>query len=127
MFFLGITILFLLVLYAVGSAVFFYQPEVNSVEEQAYFIKPKIKIDFSVLDLQQVTGSTLMGRVQKEFVYSGQTEQGEQETGSVFAATKDEAQNNLKDMGLTMITLEEIAVGRENPFEPYYVIDVNSK
>jgi len=127
MFFLGITILFLLVLSAIGSIVFFYQPKVDLIEEPTYFIKPKIKIDFTVLDLQQVTGSILMGRVQKEFVYSGLTEQGGQETGSVFAVTKDEAENNLKDMGLTMITLEEIAVGRENPFEPYYVIDVNSK
>ena len=96
MFFLGITILFLLVLSIIGTIVFFSKPESISVEQ--VFIKPKIKINFEVLDLKQVTGSLLMGRVQKEFAYSAVTDGGEQRTGSIFAATKEEAQKKLEDL-----------------------------
>ena len=118
MFFLGITILFLLVLSVIGTVVFFSKPESTSVEQ--VFIKPKIKINFEVLDLEQVKGSLLMGRVQKEFAYSAATDKGEQKTGSVFAATIEDAKKLLEDLGLISVTLEEVEIGRENPFAPYY-------
>ena len=75
---------------------------------------------FEVLDLEQVKGSLLMGRVQKEFAYSAATDKGEQKTGSVFAATIEDAKKLLEDLGLISVTLEEVEIGRENPFAPYY-------
>lgn len=118
MFFLGITILFLLFLFIIGTIVFFSKPEATPAEQ--VFIKPKIKINFEVLDLEQVRGSLLMGRVQKEFAYQAATEKGEQKTGSVFAATMEDAKKILEDMGLISVTLREVEIGRENPFAPYY-------
>lgn len=122
MFFLGITILFLLVLSIIGTVVFFSKPEPTPVEQA--FIKPKIKINFEVLDLKQVKGSLLMGRVQEEFAYSAATEKGEQKTGSIFAATMEEAKNILEGLGLISVTLEEVEIGRENPFTPYYTLSI---
>ena len=118
MFFLGITILFLMVLSVIGTIVFFSKPEPVPVEQ--VFIKPKIEINFEVLDLEQVKGSLLMGRVQKEFSYLGQTDKKEQRSGSIFAASIEEAKKILEDSGLTSITLEEVLIGRSNPFVPYY-------
>ena len=118
MFFLGITILFLLVLSVIGTVVFFSKPEPVSTEQ--VFIKPKIKIDFEVLDLEQVKGGLLMGRVQKEFVYSAVTSGGEQRTGSIFTATREEAQKILEESGLILATIKEVEIGRKNPFTPYY-------
>ena len=120
MFFLGITILFLLVLSIIGTIVFFSKPKYTPAE--VAFIKPKIKINFEVLDLEQVKGSLLMGRIQKEFIYSASTEEGEQRAGSIFVATKEEAKKILEEMGLIPGTLEEVEVGRENPFTPYYTL-----
>ncbi|MBI3631615.1 MAG: hypothetical protein HY219_01995 [Candidatus Staskawiczbacteria bacterium] len=120
MFFLGITILFLLFLFVVGTVVFFSKPA--SVPTEEVFKKPKIKIDFEVLDLEQIKEGSLMGRVQKEFTYLATTDKGKQESGSVFAASIEEAKKKLEDKKLINITLEEVLIGRENPFAPYYTI-----
>ena len=101
MFFLGITILFLLVLSIIGTIVFFSKPEPTSIEQ--VFIKPKIKINFEVLDLEQVKGSLLMGRIEKEFSYQAVTDKGEEKTGSIFAATMEEAKKILEESGLISV------------------------
>ena len=119
-FFLGITILFLIVLSVIGTIVFFSKPKAVLVEQA--FIKPQIEINFEVLDLEQVKGSLFMERVQKEFSYSAATDKGEQKTGSVFASTTEEAKKILEDIGLILVSLEEIEMGRENPFTPYYTL-----
>src|SRR3990167_1330138 len=118
MFFLGITVLFLLVLVVIGTFVFFSKPKLAPTEQ--VFIKPKIKIDFEVLDLEQVKNSLLMGRIQKEFIYQALTDKNEQKSGSIFAVSEEEAKKILEDEGLLSVTLEEVLVGRENPFTLYY-------
>jgi len=128
MFFLGITILFLLFLSIVGTVVFFSKPALTLTE--TIFKKPNIKIDFTVLDSEQVKESSLMGRIQKQFTYSATTVKGSQESGNVFAATIEEATKKLEDEKLTNISLEEALVGRENPFTSYYAISsltINTK
>lgn len=118
MFFLGITILFLLVLSVIGAVVFFSKPKYTP--EEVSFIKPEIKINFEVLDLEQVKASLLMERIQKEFAYLAITEEGGEEAGSIFAATKEEAKKSIDDSGLISVTIEEVKIGRENPFTPFY-------
>ncbi|MBI1866392.1 MAG: hypothetical protein HY005_00940 [Candidatus Staskawiczbacteria bacterium] len=117
MFFLGITILFLLVLSVIGTLVFFSKPKPAPAEQ--IFIKPEIKINFEILDLEQVKGSLLMGRVQKEFTYQSLTDKGVKKSGTIFAASMDEAKKTLEDSGLLSVILEEVLIGRENPFTPY--------
>lgn len=124
MFFLGITILFLLVLSIIGTFVFFSKPKYTAAE--VAFIKPKIKINFEVLDLEKVKGSLLMGRIEKEFAYLAITDEGEEATGSIFVATRGDAKKILEDSGLIVATLEEVEIGRENPFTPYYMFSVPS-
>ncbi|MBI2050086.1 MAG: hypothetical protein HYT35_01355 [Candidatus Staskawiczbacteria bacterium] len=116
-FFLGITVLFLLVLFVVGAIVFFAKPLPAPVEQ--VFVKPKININLEVLDLEQVKGSALMGRVQREFIYQAVGDKNEQKSGSIFVASIEEARKILEDSGLLSITLQEALVGRSNPFAPY--------
>lgn len=128
MFFLGITILFLLLISVVGTVVFFSKPAPTSTE--TIFKKPNIKIDFTVLDSEQIKESSLMSRIQKEFTYSGITAKGSQESGNIFATTMEEATKTLETKKLTNVSLEEVLVGRENPFTPYYSISsltINTK
>ena len=106
-----------LFLFVIGTIVFFSKPKLAPAEQ--VFVKPKIEINFEVLDLQQVKGSLLMGRVQKEFVYQSITDKNKQESGSIFAASMEEAKKILEDSGLLSITLEEVLIGRINPFVPY--------
>ena len=121
MFFLGITILFLLFLSVVGTVVFFSKPSKPKPTEEQIFIKPDVKINFEILDLDQVKESLLMGKVQKEFAYSATTAQRKKESGNIFANSIDEAKKKLEDSGLFLSNLEEIfVVGRENPFASYY-------
>lgn len=118
MFFLGITILFLLVLFTVVIFVFFSKSKPDP--EEQVFKKPEIKINFEILDLEQIKGSLLMERVQEEFTYQLVTNKGEQKSGSIFAASMEEAKKILEDLGLSSITLKKVPIGRENPFIPYY-------
>ena len=118
MFFFGITILFLIVLSVIGVTVFFFKPKYTATE--VLFIKPEIKINFEVLDLEQVKASLIMERIQKEFVYSAMTVEGEEKTGSIFATTKEDVIKQLEDSGLILVVAEEVKIGRENPFTPFY-------
>ena len=126
MFFLGITVLFLLFLSVIGTVVFFSKPEPAPIEQ--VFVKPKIEINFEILDLEQIRESLLMGRVQKEFSYKATTDKGEQILGKIFADSIEEAKKTLENSGLSSVILEEIVIGRENPFTPYYkVINTQTK
>ena len=66
LFFLGITILFVLGLFVLGTVVFFSKPKPAPTEQ--VFVKPEIKVNFEVLDLEQVKGSLLMGKVKNEII-----------------------------------------------------------
>ncbi len=123
MFFLGITVLFLLFLLIIGTFIFFSKPKPIPIEQ--VFIKPNIKINFGILDSEQVKKSLFMERVQKEFTYKSVTNKGEPKLGSIFASSIEDAKKILEDSGLLSIVLEEALMGRENPFTPYYGVNSN--
>lgn len=120
MFFLGITILFLLFLLAVGLFVFLSPPK--TYEPESVFIKPDIKVNFEILDSIEVRDRAIMGRIGREFYYVMKTLDGEEITGNIFAESFEKAEEVLKESGLILVSLEEAEVGRENPFAPYYTV-----
>jgi hypothetical protein len=124
MFFLGITILFLLILVVISLSVFFARPKVVPVEQ--VFKKPKIDINFKVLDSEQIKSIELMGEIETQFSYQAKTDKGKTVSGKISAISKEKAQKALEEINLTQITLQESQIGRENPFVPYYQI-VSSK
>lgn len=118
MFFLGITIIFLLGLAIFSATVFFSKPAPSSVGQ--VFVKPKINLNFAVLDSPLVKNSVPMTKMQKEFYYIAQTNKKVKKSGSIFADSIEDAKKIIEDAGLIVLNLEEAKIGRENPFLPFY-------
>jgi len=120
MFFWGIAIAFLMVLVIIALFVFLQKPKAVPVE--LVFQKPKIEIDFKVLEAQQKGVSEIFLGKELEFGYQATSEQGTVLSGKVSAPTEEEALKILEAKKYTNITLQKPAMGRENPFVPYYTI-----
>jgi hypothetical protein len=120
MFFIGITVVFLLVLVTIALLVFLSQPE--SVAPEMVFNKPNIAIDFRVLDSDQFKKLESFEEMQIQFSYIATTDKGEIKTGTVEASTKEIAQKTLEAQGYMVTQIQEVEVGRVNPFVPYYTV-----
>lgn len=117
-FFIGITAVFLSILVFVTFLVFMSQPQ--QVAEELVFNKPKININFSILDSDQFKGLLPFNEMQRAFVYTATSRDGELKSGSVSAISIAEARKILQTMGYTVKNIKEAEIGRENPFIPYY-------
>lgn len=117
-FFTGITIIFLLVLTAVALLVFLSQPA--QVAPGLVFNKPKINIDFSVLDSGQFKNLEPFGEMNASFSYTAFTEKGKVVSGFISAVSLEEARKILEGMNLSVSEIKEVDIGRDNPFAPYY-------
>lgn len=118
MFFMGITILFLLFLLVVSFGVFLSKPK--PAQQQLVFNRPKIDINLQVLESEQVKNLEPAVQMDLQFKYTALTDKGVTTSGIITAVSEAEAQKILQGMRLTRIVLEEAKVGRENPFAPYY-------
>jgi len=117
-FFIGITAVFLSVLAFVTFLVFMSQPQ--QVVLELVFNKPKININFSILDSDQFEGLLPFNEMQRKFVYTAASKAGELESGFVSAISIEEARKILQTMGYAVRDIKEAEIGRENPFTPYY-------
>lgn len=124
-FFMGITIIFLLFLAVIASAVFFSKPK--EVPYQLVFNKPKIDINFDVLDSAQFKELEPFTEMEMQFNYRAETKAGKIIAGLISANSMDEARGILKNIDLTVIDIKEVEVGRENPFAPYFQTTAPSK
>ncbi|MEK7080315.1 MAG: hypothetical protein AAB925_00585 [Patescibacteria group bacterium] len=117
MFFMGITILFVLFLLVVASLVFLAKPK--PVAPEIVFNRPKIDINLDVLDSEQVRFLEPAVQMDLQFKYTAATKKGVKTSGIITAVSEEEAQKILQGMQLSGIVLEEAKMGRENPFTPY--------
>ena len=92
-FFIGITAVFLSVLAFVTFLVFMSQPQ--QVVLELVFNKPKININFSILDSDQFEGLLPFNEMQRKFVYTAASKAGELESGFVSAISIEEARKEL--------------------------------
>jgi len=118
MFFLGITVIFLLFLAFISLAVFFSKPKQSSTV--LVFNKPKVSIDMTVFDLDQFKNLQPFTEMQIQFFYSAVTKEKASVTGYITAASMEDARKVLENMGMRILNLKETEIGRDNPFEPYY-------
>ena len=121
-FLMGIVAIFAVFILFVALMVFFSQPK--PVSSELAFNKPKVKIDFSVFDLEQFKNLESFVDMKSEFHYIATTEKDKRIEGFVSASSLDEAKQILEGMNLKISKLEEAEVGRENPFIPYYQSDL---
>lgn len=117
-FFLGITVIFLLFLVFISLVVFFSKPKQASTV--LVFNKAKVSIDMAIFDLDQFKNLQPFTEMQTQFVYNAVTKDKKPVTGFITAASINDAQKVLESMGMTSIDLKEAEIGRDNPFEPYY-------
>ncbi len=118
-FFMGITVLFLLFISFVSLSVFLSKPK--AVPEEQVSITPKININFKILESDKIKYVQPMGKIEKSFFYEALTDKKQFKTGTILAVSPEEAKKAIIAMGLTITKFEEVKVGRDNPFIPYYV------
>ncbi len=117
-FFMGITIMFVLFLSFISLIVFLSKPQ--EVSPTLVFNKPKVNIDFSVLDSEQFKKLESFAKMETQFSYEAVAEKGKIVTGLISAISIDEAKNILASIGLTVTEIQEVEPGRDNPFIPYF-------
>ena len=116
-FFLGITISLVVFLLFVTIGVFLSKPK--KVPETMVFNKAKISIDMNFFNDDQFNRLEPFVQMQTQFVYTATKEDGEPMSGFISADSKEEATKILENIGLTVVSIKEAEIGRENPFTPY--------
>jgi hypothetical protein len=124
MFLLGIVAAFLLILTLVSFSVFMASPaEVSPV---LVFNKPKVDINMDVFSSSLFQSLVPFVEMQKQFSYKATDKNKKAKSGFVTATDYGEAQKVLTAQGLTVSELKEAAIGRDNPFTPYYGYQASS-
>ena len=127
MFFMGITLILILFLVFVSFGVFLPKPTGNAPSAQLVFNKPNVNIDMNIFNTDEFKNLQPFAKMKIQYSYKATTKDNQQKTGFISATSIDEARKFLQDMGLTVVELQEIEVGRSNPFTPYYVTVVPAK
>jgi len=117
-FILAIAGFFVVLVVVIGLAVFFAKPK--PVPREKVFVAPKISINFDLLKSANVQGLEPMPEVDRQFEYTARDAKGVAKTGKIATPSEATAIEILTGLGLNSIILKEAAVGRDNPFIPYY-------
>jgi len=121
MFFMGITIMFLLFLAFISLVVLLSKPQ--PVSPTLVFNKPKINLDFSILDSEQFEKLESFTKLETQFAYEAVDDKGKITSGLISAVSLDEARKFLESMKLVVTSLKEVEIGRINPFTPYFQVE----
>ncbi|MEI7424790.1 MAG: hypothetical protein WCK10_01580 [Candidatus Staskawiczbacteria bacterium] len=118
MFFLGITIMFILFLAVISFGVFLSKPDETSVV--LVFNKPKVNVNLDIFTSEQFKGLQEFTEMKIRFEYTVLTKDNREKTGFISATSIKEAEIELQGQGYIVIDLQEAKIGRINPFTPYY-------
>ncbi len=108
-----------LILISIGLGVFLIKPKIIPPEQ--VFIPPEIEINFGIFESDQLKNLELFGKIETEFNYQGSTKTGEIQSGRILASSQEKAIELLEQFGLFEIILEEMPIGRINPFVFYEI------
>ena len=117
-FFMGITVVFLLFVLFISLTVFFSQPKQNG--SQLVFNKPKVNIDFTVFASDSFKNLEPFTEMEFQFTYQALTKDNKNVQGLISAVSVEVARTMLEAMDLKVGSIKEVEIGRENPFTPYY-------
>ena len=118
-FILAIIGFFVIFLIIISFSVFLAKPKKPATLPT--FIAPEIRINFDVLRSPQLIALKLLPDMEIQFSYTAKFK-GKAQIGKILASSKEKAQEILIGFGYTDIIVEDIEIGRENPFSPYYEI-----
>lgn len=117
-FLLGIVVMFLLFVVVISFVIFFAQPK--EVSPTLVFNKPKVNVDMKIFESDQFKNLQTFPEIQIQYAYTAIAPGNKTVTGFISADSTDQARSILGNMGLTVSTLTEVEIGRDNPFTPYY-------
>ena len=106
-----------LILMSIGLGVFLIKPKIIPPEQ--VFTPPEIEINFEIFESDQLKNLEPFGKIETEFNYQGNTRTGEIQSGRILASSQEKAIELLEQFGLSGIILEEMPIGRINPFVFY--------
>ena len=122
MFVIAITVCLFMFLAIIAMIVFYSPPK--SVPPSLVFNKPKININTSVFDSETFKNLKPFAEMEFQFSYKAYNKDKKLIEGFITATSKDAAQKILTSMEYTIVDLEEIIVGRDNPFVPYFEVQI---
>lgn len=117
-FFIGITAIFLLFIISVSLLVFLSEP--TQAPQTVTLNKSKVNIDMSIFDTDQFKRLQPLTEMKIQYSYKATTKDNKTKTGTISAASEEDARILLEKKGLTNPVLKEVKIGRKNPFTPYY-------
>lgn len=123
MFLAGSVAVLILFLITVALIVFLSQPSQEKV--QLVFNKPKVNINFSMLESEEFKILEPFSKMELQFRYEARDEDGNPVAGLISAVSEKEAREILKLLKLDVFKVEEVGIGRENPFTPYFEVTFN--
>ena len=116
-----ITLVLILILFVIPFIVFtsFLSDESKNifVEEIS---KPDLNINFNIINSEEVKSLESFPIAKIEFSYSALDKNNKKVVGKILAVDKNDALNILEKAGLKSINLEEVNIGKKEPFVPYY-------
>ena len=118
MFIIGITVGVGLFCAVIAVIVLFSQPK--EVSSGLVFNKPKVNINFEILNSDQFTSLVAFEGMKIQFSYKA-TKNDEPNDGYISATSEAEAKEILEDLGYNVSEIKEAEIGRQNPFESYTI------
>ena len=115
-FFTSVGFVFIVIFSLIMGWIFLLKP---SAQVSVEFNKPKVTINFKVLDQDQFKNLETFSSIQPQFSYTARDKSKKEVTGFVSADKKEDAMKILQDRGFSDISLVEILSGRDNPYIPY--------
>lgn len=116
-FFLGITVVFLIALIVISLVVFFAKPK--DVQPEFVFNRPKVSINVNALNSDEIKSLEPFPEMEIEFAYEAFTVDRKRVVGSIWAISEIEAIKALEELKLFVSEIEEVGIGRDNPFQMY--------
>jgi hypothetical protein len=110
--------LFVVILVFITLFIFLSKPETVLVEQSSQ--RPDIKINFEILDSEQVKNLSVVEKIEQQFSYKATDQNKKIVNGKVTAGSQIVAEEMLKNMKFSDIYVEAISPGRVNPFIMYY-------
>lgn len=86
------------------------------VPTTTYTVKPKININFDLLDSDQVKGLLEFSEIPVQFNYTATDINKQEVSGSITSFSKEDAISVLKQQGLEVTNIEQAGIGRNEPF-----------
>ncbi len=120
-FFWGISVALVIFFIAMFAVVLL--PTLNtkpqSVSSSTLFYKPNVQIDFTTIDSPEVKNLQPFPTMQNQFTYVVEDSSGKQVTGNISADSQTDAQQLLEASGDKIISIQEVDIGRSQPFVSY--------